>query len=164
MLLYIQRPCGLLGTGSPGRPPRLSHSSWASILLYVHRDHKDYQGSGAQDVHLDFHTLSSEHKRFVQCCFTSTETIRTIRDGEPRTATSIFTHWALKPWKFSVALRPQRLYGLLGTGSPGRPPRLSRSSWVLPFFFFFGGGGELVFIRLGPFKTEDVDKNVSILL
>ena len=27
----------------------------------------------------------------VQCCFTSTETLRTIRDGEPRTATSTFT-------------------------------------------------------------------------
>ena len=27
----------------------------------------------------------------VQCCFTSTETIRTIRVGEPRTATSSFT-------------------------------------------------------------------------
>ena len=27
----------------------------------------------------------------VQCCFTSTETIRTIRDGEPRVATSTFT-------------------------------------------------------------------------
>ena len=27
----------------------------------------------------------------VQCCFTSTETVRTIRDGEPRTATWIFT-------------------------------------------------------------------------
>ena len=25
---------------------------------------------------------------WVQCCFTSTETIRTVRDGEPRTATS----------------------------------------------------------------------------
>ena len=29
---------------------------------------------------------------------------------------------------FSVALRPQRPYGLLGTGSPGRPPRRSHSS------------------------------------
>ena len=28
----------------------------------------------------------------VQWCFTSTETIRAIRDGEPRTATSTFTH------------------------------------------------------------------------
>ena len=27
----------------------------------------------------------------VQCCLTSTETIRTIRDGDPRTATSTFT-------------------------------------------------------------------------
>ena len=28
---------------------------------------------------------------FFRCCFTSTETIRLIRDGEPRTATSTFT-------------------------------------------------------------------------
>ena len=27
-----------------------------SIFLCVHRDHKDYQGRGAQDGHLDFHT------------------------------------------------------------------------------------------------------------
>ena len=27
----------------------------------------------------------------VQCCFTSTETIRTVRDWKPRTATSTFT-------------------------------------------------------------------------
>ena len=27
----------------------------------------------------------------VQCCFTSAETIRTVRDGEPRTSTSTFT-------------------------------------------------------------------------
>ena len=30
VLLYVHRdPHGLLGPGSPGRPPRLSHSSWA---------------------------------------------------------------------------------------------------------------------------------------
>ena len=34
-------------------------------------------------------------------------------------------------FKFKVALRPQRPCRLLGTGSPGRPPRLSHSSWVL---------------------------------
>ena len=33
--------------------------------------------------------------------------------------------------KFSVALRPQRPYGLLGPGNPGRPSRLSHSSWPL---------------------------------
>ena len=37
----------------------------------------------------------------------------------------------------NVALRPQRPYGLLGMyGSPGRPPRISHSSWLCCFFFF----------------------------
>ena len=31
-----------------------THSS--PMLLYVHRDHKDYYGRVAQDGHLDFHT------------------------------------------------------------------------------------------------------------
>ena len=31
--------------------PRIS-----SVLLYAHGDPKDYQGRGAQDGHLDFHT------------------------------------------------------------------------------------------------------------
>ena len=31
-------------------------SASSSVVLYVHRDHKDYQGRGAQDVHLDLHT------------------------------------------------------------------------------------------------------------
>ena len=31
----------------------------------------------------------------------------------------------------NVALRPLRPYRLLGTGSPGRPPRLSHSSWAV---------------------------------
>ena len=30
----------------------------------------------------------------VQCCLTSTETMRTVRDGEPRTATSTFTQFS----------------------------------------------------------------------
>ena len=29
----------------------------------------------------------------VQCCFTSTETVRTVRDGEPKAATSISTQF-----------------------------------------------------------------------
>ena len=39
------------------------------------------------------------------------------------------------PKTFTVALRPQRPCGLLGTGSPGRPPLLSHSSWVLTLCF-----------------------------
>ena len=48
---------------SPGRPPRLSHSSFA---------------------------LRKQHL-LLSLCFTSTETIRLIRDGEPTRATSTFT-------------------------------------------------------------------------
>ena len=45
----------------------------------------------------------------VQCCFTSIETIRTIRDGEPRPATSTFTQLLTSETvQFSVALCPQR--------------------------------------------------------
>ena len=55
---------------------RASPGFLSFMVLHVHRDR-------AQDGHLDFHT--------VQCCFTSTETVGTIRDGEPRTITSTFT-------------------------------------------------------------------------
>ena len=67
-------------------------------LLYVHRDHKDYLGRGAQDGHLDCHTAPE--------LWTSTETTRLVRDGGKEgkgvwrwgkrvtiyTATSTFTH------------------------------------------------------------------------
>ena len=83
----------------------------------------------------------------VQCSFTSTETVGAVRGGEPRTTTSAFTqllssdhissmllyvqwHHVLM-FKFHVALRPQKLQELLGMGNPGRPSRLSHSSWAL---------------------------------
>ena len=50
-----------------------------------------------------------------------------IRDETPRTATLASTQLLSsetlkKKFDFNVALRPQRPYGLLGMGSPGRPP------------------------------------------
>ena len=76
----------------------------------------------------------------VQRCFTSTETVRTVRDGEPtRTATSTFTQLLnseLQPvhWYFTSTETVRRL---LGTGSPGpRPPRPSHSSWTLNYSQF----------------------------
>ena len=56
--LRPSRPYGLLGTGSPGRPPRLSHSSWALFFSIALRPQRLYWllGTGAQDGHLDFHT------------------------------------------------------------------------------------------------------------
>ena len=59
----------------------------------------------------------------VQSCFTSTETISTIRDGEPRTATSTFTQVLNSdPLETKVILM-----------------RLNSSSFFFPFFssFFF---------------------------
>ena len=35
----------------------------------------------------------------VQCCFTSTETVRIIRDGEPKTAISTFTQFRFYHWR-----------------------------------------------------------------
>ena len=109
MLLQLrqQRPYGLLGTGSPGRPPGLSHTSWALyfMLLYVHRDHgcryrsmqRPYgllgTGSPGRPPRLSHSSLRFFYfpffpffSFFFSWCFASTETVRTIRDGEPRTA------------------------------------------------------------------------------
>ena len=57
------------------------------MLLYVHRDHKDSGRVSQRTVtSTDFHTTPDFRLLYiivqVQCCFTSTETIRTIRDGD----------------------------------------------------------------------------------
>ena len=58
---------------------------------------------------IDIHTASGLYSAQVQCCFSSTKTVGTIRDGEPRTTTSTFTQLlGCIRLKFSVALRPQR--------------------------------------------------------
>ena len=66
----------------------------------------------------------------VQCCFTSTQT---IRDGEPRTATLTFIQLlSSERWLVGwVLLFVHRNCRLIRDGSPGRPPRLSHSSWTL---------------------------------
>ena len=60
-------------------------------------------------------------------CFTSTETI-TEEQGRGAQDGHLDFHTAPELHVFYVALRPQRPQGLLGTGSPGRPPPLSHSS------------------------------------
>ena len=119
--LRPQGPYGLLGARSRGCPPRLSHGSAttgsSSVFLHVHRDSTDCWGQGAHDVHLDFHTALPRLAQ-VQYFFTSTETVRTVGDKEPMMSTSTFTRLCHDWLKFSVTLRPQRQYGLLGTRSP----------------------------------------------
>ena len=52
-----------------------------------------------------------------------------VHGWPPLTLLAPHTHL---PFRFNVALRPQKPSGLLGTGSQGRPPRPSHSSWALP--------------------------------
>ena len=46
-------------------------------------------------------------------------------------------HYSASQFKFTVALRPYKPLGLLGTGSPRRPPRLSHSSWASEMLLFY---------------------------
>ena len=52
-----------------------------------------------------------------------------VRTNASPTATVLGTHSAVR--SINVALRSRRPYGLIGTGSPRRLPRLSHSSWAL---------------------------------
>ena len=107
--LRPQRPYRLLETGGPGRPPGLSHSSNLSLSLVsiALRPQRPYgllgTGNPGQPPRLSH---SSWAPISLQCCLTSTETVRCVRDGEPRTATSTFTQLLssdLSPSLFSVA-------------------------------------------------------------
>ena len=71
----------IIRDGEPRTPPRPSHSSWALILsslLFLFIFQRALVG------------VSFYHVQ-VQCCLTSTETVGTVRDWEPRTTTSTFT-------------------------------------------------------------------------
>ena len=78
-------------------PSTISLSAWLLGSLLLLRDHRNVHrnrrlirdGSPGRPPPLSHSSwvLSSS----LQCCFTSTETVRTVRDGEPRTATSTFT-------------------------------------------------------------------------
>ena len=67
----------------------------------------------------------------MQCCFTSMETIRPIRDGEPRTAALTFTQLLSSDLKVQCCFTSTETVSSVRNGSPGRPPRLSHSSWAL---------------------------------
>ena len=133
-ILYL-----LLGTGSPGRPPRLSHSPWSlwsaalnlnSLLLYIHRDHKDCYGQGwwgggggspgrpprlshspwsLWSAALNLNSLLLYIHRDHKDCYGQ----GWWGGGEPRTSTSPFTQPLVSvkrsvKFKLPVALYPQR--------------------------------------------------------
>ena len=90
-----ESPITIFGPGVGG-----SFSKWPHWLRFTSTETVGLLGTEAQDGHLDFHTAPELWgMKFMKCCFTSTETVRTIMDGEPRTATSTVTqllsseHW-----------------------------------------------------------------------
>ena len=111
--------------------------SFVSVLLHVHRNLSRTSVTDCAHQPTREDEAVTQRRVRVHCCFTSRETFCTIRDGEPRTAASTVTHLLSSDtdtkFRFSVALRPQKPLGLLGTGSPGRPPRLSHSPRALGF-------------------------------
>ena len=78
-------------------------SGSVQCCLFTSTEAAGLLGTGAQDGHLDFHTLSPEFGFSVRLFSTVL---------------------------FYVHRKP---YGLLGMGSPGRPSRLSHSSWAVIF-------------------------------
>ena len=98
------------------------------MLLYVHRDHEDYNlGRGAQDGHLDSHTAPGLCPVHVQCCLTSTKTVRTIRDGAQDGFLDFHTALTLLPSLVLLCIHRNR-NDYKGRVCPGRPPRLSHNS------------------------------------
>ena len=109
--------------------PRMSTSTTFTQLLSSEtrtrslRDRTNYEGRWTQDGHFHFHT-APELCLHLQCCFTSTEAVRTINDGEPRTATSTFTQLPNSEWP--VVFRccspsTETVMTIKDAGCPGRP-------------------------------------------
>ena len=92
-------------------------SSIRLMLLYVHRDRTNYKGREARTATSTFTQLLISFQ--VQCCFTSTETTRTVRDGEPRTSTSTLTQLLTFDYVTAFVLAliafTEKTSGLLGT-------------------------------------------------
>ena len=126
--LRPQRPCGLLGMGSSGRPPPLSHSSCAlgELRTATSTFTQLLCSWGAPDGHLHFHTapvLLGSSGRPPPLSHSSCAL------GELRTATSTFTQllcsWGAPDGHLHFHTAPVLL------GSSGRPPPLSHSSCAL---------------------------------
>ena len=95
---------------------------FGSRLLYVHRNPKDYQGRGAQDGHLDFHTAPSELCEggwLVECRFTSTETVGLLGTGAQDGHFDFHTAPELYEgsWLVECRFTSTETVGLLGTGA-----------------------------------------------
>ena len=139
VLLYVHRGrTDYYGRSGPGRPPRLSHSSWPVSELFecnaALHPQRPYGLSLYQDVHLDFHTA---HDLWVSC--SSAMLLYIHRDRTDyrfiRTSTSTFTQLMTSEWAVRVQCCFTSTETVRTIALSGRPPRLSHSSWPLSELF-----------------------------
>ena len=109
----------LVRTDSPGRPPRLSHSSWNMTFLFAQLLHSDH----ATGVNKRGALRPQKPHGLLATGWGGGwggKGRRGYRKWEPR-PTSLFTQQLLSHHATDVnkhgALRPQKPYGLLGTGA-----------------------------------------------
>ena len=135
----------LVRTDSPGRPPRLSHSSWAMPHWGFWNKRLDLPGMGGADLSAVvpwYSGRATQISRKGQLNWLRYTEVSICSGAVPSTKNSAVTLSAADVpgvtfvsqacvFEFRVALRPQRPYGLWGTYSPGRPPRHSHSPWAL---------------------------------
>ena len=95
---YVQTPSGTLFPPSsatpflsPPSPPSRPMPSNGVLRDGLTPPPPQFPQPAPSAAHIELKLLDLSRRLLVQCCFTSTETIRRIRDGKPRTATSTFT-------------------------------------------------------------------------
>ena len=138
--LRPRRAYGVLGTGSPGRPPRLTHSSWAprsssSLTAVLHPQRPLGTGSPGRPPRLTHSSWALRSSSSLTAVLHPQRPLGTGSPGRPPRLTH--SSWALRSSSsLTAVLHPQRP---LGTGSPGRPLRLSHSSWALKIGLFVWG-------------------------
>ena len=105
VLLYVHRNRRLIRDGSPGRPPRLSHSFWAltasvEVLLYVHRNRRLIMDGRPVEVLLYVHRNRRliRDGRPVEVLLYVHRNRRLIRDGSPGLSHS--------PWALTASVLP----------------------------------------------------------
>ena len=86
VVLRPEKPSGLLGTGSPGRPARLSHSSWAFDMPLCMEVSFKKQKRGTTSVQFEMVSICSEkaHMRStpsLRRCLWNYSSVRLIDDG-----------------------------------------------------------------------------------
>ena len=122
VLLYVHRNRRLIWDGSPGRPPQLSHSSWAAS--YYHINHYLNPLQPCRCAHTGIHTYMQIRPTWPFCCWALLyvhRNHRLIRDGSPgrppRFSHSSWTLFAVDWWWLKCCFTSTETVDLLGMGA-----------------------------------------------